>query len=205
MIMMMTTTTTMMIISLISYFPFRDQLSLNLSKWLVYTCHSFPLHPSLVLSTIPKQQMTNQRVLHSVWRHFFLRNNQTLANPKSAFSRSFSEKKNRYYCRSYSDRDFEATLEWFTHLGVVCQPWFPLLQLQFRLKLERIFSQHFSREHKREKVEKLKAKYFKATSDHFLTFKVWNFTKTLFWFAYVFGTSPKPFRLDSAFRIILIW
>ena len=80
-------------ISLISYFPFRDQLSLDLSKWLVYTCHSFPLHPSLVLSTIPKQQMTNQRVLHSVWRHFFLRNNQTLANPKSAFNRSFSEKK----------------------------------------------------------------------------------------------------------------
>ena len=106
----------MMMISLISYFPFRDQLRLDLSKWLVYTCHSFPLHPSLVLSTIPKQQMTNQRVLHSVWRHFFLRNNQTLVNPKSAFNRSFSEKKNRYYCRSYSDRDFEATLEWFTHL-----------------------------------------------------------------------------------------
>ena len=34
------------------------------------------------------------------------------------------------------------------------------------------FSQHFSREHKREKLEKRKAKYFKATSDHFLTFKV---------------------------------
>ena len=83
----------MMMISLISYFPFGDQLSLDLSKRLVYTCHSFPLHPSLVLSTIPKQQMTNQRVLHSVWRHFFLRNNQTLANPKSAFNRSFSEKK----------------------------------------------------------------------------------------------------------------
>ena len=84
----------MMMISLISYFPFRDQLRLDLSKWLVYTCHLFPLHPSLVLSTIPTQQMTNQRVLHSVWRHFFLRNNQTLANPTSAFDRSFSEKKN---------------------------------------------------------------------------------------------------------------
>ena len=54
----------MMMISLISYFPFGDQLSLDLNKRLVYTCHSFPLHPSLVLSTIPTQQMTNQRVLH---------------------------------------------------------------------------------------------------------------------------------------------
>ena len=79
---------TMMIISLISYFPFMVQLSMDL----VYTCHSFPLHPSLVLSTIPRQQMTNQQVLHFL-RHFFLRNNQLLANHKSAFDRSFSETK----------------------------------------------------------------------------------------------------------------